>query len=103
MLKKLIFLLSHKERKQTALLLLIIIINTLLDAIGVASILPFIAILSNPELIETNNFLNTIFQISNIFGVETNQEFFFVLGIFNLKKMINSFIAIVNQIDIFVF
>ena len=32
-----------------------------LDMLGVASILPFIAVLSNPQIIETNNFLNHLF------------------------------------------
>ena len=49
--------------------------------IGVASILPFVAVLSNPEIIETNNILNTAFQLSRVFGVENNQQFLFALGI----------------------
>jgi ABC-type bacteriocin/lantibiotic exporter with double-glycine peptidase domain len=55
---------------------------SLLDTIGVASILPFVAVLSNPTLIETNSFLNMIFQASNFFGVKNNEQFFFALGIF---------------------
>ena len=33
-----------------------IIIMALIDMIGVASILPFMAVLANPDVIETNNF-----------------------------------------------
>jgi len=54
----------------------------LLDMIGVASILPFIAVLTNPSLIETNLILNSVFESSKIFGVENNQQFLFILGIF---------------------
>ena len=57
-------------------------IMALLDMIGVASILPFMAVLTNPSLIETNLILNSMFQASSIFGVENNQEFLFILGIF---------------------
>jgi ATP-binding cassette, subfamily B, bacterial PglK len=78
--KKLLFLLSSNERKRAGLLLIMILIMAFFDMIGVASILPFIAVLSNPSLIETNFFLNTMFQISSIFGVETKQQFFFSLG-----------------------
>ena len=71
--KKLLFLLSLAERKRAILLLIMIIFMALLDMIGVASILPFMAILSNPNLIETNIILNTAFQASSKFGVETDQ------------------------------
>ena len=78
---KLFFLLSPNERKHAGVLLVMIIIMALLDMIGIASILPFIAVLTNPSLIETNIFLNTIYQASIRFGVETDQEFLFFLGV----------------------
>ena len=79
--KKLLFLLTPHERKNAGLLLIMILIMALLDTIGVASILPFMAVLTNPNLIETNVVLNIMFQTSKIFGVETNQQFLFALGI----------------------
>jgi len=79
--KKLLFLLSPNERKRAVLLLIMIVIMALLDAIGIASILPFIAVLTNPSLIEANTFLNTMYQTSIKFGIETNQEFLFFLGV----------------------
>ena len=78
--KKIFFLLTPYERKRAFLLLLMILIMSLLDTIGVASILPFMAVLTNPSVIETNSFLNTIFQYSSIIGVENNQQFLFALG-----------------------
>ena len=80
-LKKIIFLLSPYERKQAGFLLVLIVIMALLDVIGVASILPFMAVLTNPSLIEVNIILKTMFKVSNIFGVETNQQFLFFLGV----------------------
>jgi len=80
-LKKLIYFLTPHERKRAFLLLLMILVMALLDMIGVASIMPFIAVLSNPSLIETNVILNKTFQVSGMFGVETNQQFLFALGI----------------------
>ena len=79
--KKLLFLLSPKERKNASLLLIMIIIMALLDVVGVASILPFVAVLTNPSLIETNLFLNYIYQFSKLFNVENSQQFLFALGI----------------------
>ena len=80
-IKKFLYLLSHKERKRAYFLLGMILIMAFLDMLGVASIMPFIAVLSNPELIESNSMLNKIFEISSIFGVKTNQEFLYTLGI----------------------
>ena len=58
-----------------------ILMMALIDVIGVASILPFMAVLSNPEIIETSRIINYIFQVTSIFGVENNQQFLFILGI----------------------
>ena len=80
-LKKLLYLLSRRERKSAVLLVGMILIMALLDMIGVASILPFMAVLTNPELVETNIILNTAYETSGIFGVETNNQFLFALGI----------------------
>lgn len=80
-LKKLLYLLTSKERKRAGLLIGMIIIMALLDAAGVASIMPFMAILSDPELIETNTILNSFFIASTKFGIENNEQFLFALGI----------------------
>ena len=67
-LKKLIFLLNSREKKQALLLLALILLMAIIDTLGVASILPFVTVLSNPELIETNLMLNKIFKYSKILG-----------------------------------
>jgi ATP-binding cassette, subfamily B, bacterial PglK len=79
--KKLLFLLNSHERKRLVFLLIMITIGALLDMIGVASILPFMAVLTNPSLVETNLALNIMFQSSYIFGVENSQQFLFALGV----------------------
>ncbi len=61
-----------------------------LDTIGVASIMPFVAILSKPSLVETNFFLNSFFEFSNIFGVETKSDFLFLLGVLVFIILITS-------------
>ena len=79
--KKLLFLLTPDERKSAGLLIVMIMIMALLDLIGIASILPFVTVLTNPSLIETNIILNNMFQASKIFGVQNSQQFLFALGI----------------------
>ncbi len=90
--KKLLFLLTPNEQKSASLLLIMIIIMALLDMIGVASILPFVAVLSNPNLVETNIIIITIFKALSSFGVETNQEFLFVLGVLVFLFLITSLV-----------
>ena len=90
--KKLLFLLTPHERKRAGLLLVMILIMALLDMIGIASILPFMAVITNPGLVETNYILNYMFQASNIFGVENNQQFLFALGVFVFVILIISLV-----------
>ena len=80
-LRKLVSLLTPHELRRAFLLFLMILIMALIDMIGVASILPFMTVLVNPTIVETNTLLNKIFHASKIFGVESNQEFLFALGI----------------------
>ena len=80
-IKKILFILTPRERKHASLLLIMILIMALLDTIGVASILPFMAVLTNPEIIETNIIINKMFQASSIFQIENHQQFIFALGI----------------------
>ena len=80
-LKKLIYILTPRERRGALLLLLMILLMAFLDMLGVASIMPFITVLANPEIIETNGLLKNVFVASKIFGIETEQQFIFILGI----------------------
>lgn len=88
--KKLLFLLPLDKRKIPFLLIVLIFITAILDTIGVASIMPFVAIISNPQLIETNFFLNNMFEYSSIFGVESRQEFLIFLGILVFVLLVSS-------------
>ena len=90
--KKLLFLLSPNERRKALMLLFMILIMALLDVIGVASILPFMAVITNPNIIETNSILNNMFQASATLGVEDNQQFLFALGVLVFVLLIISLI-----------
>ena len=80
-LKKISSLLNPLEKRKAFLLFLMILVMALLDMIGVASILPFMTVLVNPEIIETNMFLSKLYDFSRLFGVKNNQHFLFALGI----------------------
>jgi len=80
-IKKILLILDHRERTKGIILLAMILIMAILEVVGVASILPFITVLSNPDIVESNNILNLIFKFSKIFGVESKENFLFALGV----------------------
>ncbi len=90
--KKLLFLLSSREQNQVSMLFLMILVMTLIDVLGIASILPFIAVLTNINLIETNYILSSMFQFSKKFGIENNQQFLFTLGVLVFLLLVSSII-----------
>ena len=89
-LKKLLYLLSSKDRKRASLLLIMVFVMALLDMLGVVSIMPFMAVLTNPEVVETNAILKTAFKTASIFGVETNRQFLFFLGVVVMVMLVVS-------------
>ena len=58
--QKILFILSRKERRRGVYLFILILFMALVDMLGIASIMPFIALLTNPEIINTNDILNFI-------------------------------------------
>ena len=87
---KLISLLTPQEIRRGTLLFFMILIMALLDTIGVASVFPFMAVLADPGIIQTNILLNKFFLISKVFGVESELQFIFFLGIFLFLMLISS-------------
>ncbi len=70
-------LLTPHERRQLWGLLALVIVMALLEMAGVASVTPFLAVLANPELVETQPILNGVYQW---LGFETVGKFLFFLG-----------------------
>tara|TARA_B100000886_G_scaffold61187_1_gene37831 strand:- start:296 stop:2002 length:1707 start_codon:yes stop_codon:yes gene_type:complete len=63
-----------------------------IEMLGLASILPFIGMLSNPDILNTNKYLGEIFNYVKNFGVDSENEFIFFLGIFVFTLLIISLI-----------
>jgi len=89
-IKKLSNILTPNERFRTMLLLGMVLIMSFIEMLGIASILPFIAVLSNPELIETNTHLSLVFKLASNFGIDTKNRFLFILGIIVFLLLITS-------------
>ena len=91
-LKKISFLLSSEDRFRVIVLIIMNLVMALIDMVGVASILPFIAVLTNPEIIETNIFLNRVYQTMKDLGIDNEQQFLILMGIFVFLLLIFSII-----------
>lgn len=78
---KIFKLLNFDERIDTYKLLFLIFTMSTFDILGVASIFPFIQILINPTLIETNIVLSNLYTFSSNLGFVDIGQFQFLLGI----------------------
>ena len=76
---KLIYRLFNRQEKiQLLLIFLTTLLSGLAQVVGIASIFPFIAVVSNPELIQTNEYLDLI---NNLLGLKDQREFLVALGV----------------------
>jgi ABC-type multidrug transport system fused ATPase/permease subunit len=76
-LKKLISLLDARERRRATLVLLVMMGTALSEAAGVASVMPFIAVLSNPDVVVSNRWLAWAFEAG---GFTSRRDFLVSLG-----------------------
>ncbi len=70
-IRKLAYMMSRKEKISLLKLLFLIIIMTILDVVGIASIIPFFNLASDPNNIYNNKYLNLIYEQLN-FNSENN-------------------------------
>lgn len=77
---KIINLLSKKEKKSYLLLLFSILISSVLDLLGIASIFPFIFLISNSDIIETNKIINFFYILFINLEIIQNKESFIILS-----------------------
>jgi ATP-binding cassette, subfamily B, bacterial PglK len=76
-INKLLYLLSERERKQAFSLLLLSVIIAVVDAAGVASIMPFMAVMSDPEVITSNPLLSKAYEY---LAFSSERDFLVFLG-----------------------
>lgn len=76
-ISKILVLLSLKERRRGAMVLSMVIIMALLEAVGVASVIPFLSVLGNPDTVHTSQILSKLY---NGIGFDSINSFLMVLG-----------------------
>lgn len=91
-------LLNKVEKLEGIRLLIMIILMGLFDVLGIASIMPFMTLISDPEVIEKNNYLLSIYTY---FNFNNYSEFIFFSGaivialiiISSLFKLVTSYLV----------
>ena len=94
-IKKLIVLFSEHQRRQLLLLSLGLVIVGLVEAVGIASIIPFISVVTEPEIVHTNEYLQGVYTF---FEFDSTNDFIVGLGILVLLILVvgNAFLVIIN-------
>ena len=80
-LKKAISLLTPHERKRGLLVLVLVMGMALLETAGVASVMPFLAVLGNPDMLNANPTLNALYTHAQTLGIQTPDDFLVTLGL----------------------
>lgn len=70
MLKQLNYVFSRREKVLLFLLMVVVIIGSFLELIGVALFSPFIEIIMKPEMVTENELLNSLYEFSNAGSTE---------------------------------
>ena len=77
-LSQLSLLLDSTQRRQALLLMCLLVLVALGETLGIASIMPFIAVLSKPEVVESNRALAWAY---GAFGFQDHRSFLLALGV----------------------
>ncbi len=75
--RKILDLLDARERRKALLLFGMMLVMGLLETIGVASVMPFISVVANPELVENNDYLRAVYIA---LGFNSTNAFLIFLG-----------------------
>jgi ABC-type multidrug transport system fused ATPase/permease subunit len=78
LLRRLFYVLSPAEKRQLWMLLPAVIVMALLDAAGLASIVPFLGLLADPDAIENSAVLGWAYSAG---GFTSSKGFFFAVGL----------------------
>lgn len=79
--RRLYGLLLPEERRRARLLFVVMLVVAILETAGVVSIMPFMALVANPQVVETNRFLANLYQM---LGFGSTNAFLIFAGLVTL-------------------
>jgi ABC-type multidrug transport system fused ATPase/permease subunit len=96
---KIYFLLSKQERRKFLYLTVIIIVVGLIDVAGIASIMPFMAVVTNPEVVRKNHYLFWLYK-NLYFSSMDNFLVFLGFVVFSILLLSNALKALVLWLEL---
>ena len=90
--QKILYIFNYIGYKKLLFILFLVLIGATLEVIGISSIGPFIAILTNPNLIQENDILNLLYQNSPNY-IKDNFINYFGFSLIIIFVIVNIFIA----------
>jgi ABC-type multidrug transport system fused ATPase/permease subunit len=83
---RLLVLLPWRQRVKSSLLILLSLLTATVETMGIASIVPFLAVLAAPETIQSNRYLR---QAYTMLGVENQHDFLLLLGLLSFFGLVS--------------
>ena len=80
-------LLDKRERRRGLIVLAMLITVAFAETLGVASIMPFVSVLTNPQLVDRSPYLAAMY---GFLGFQDKQSFLFFLGIVFFVILVSS-------------
>ena len=72
---RVLHLMSRKEKQKSVLIAIGIVLSSFIELLGLATILPVIAMVSSPEMIQENEYLKIAFDTFSLIGIRTEKTF----------------------------
>lgn len=80
-LQNILQLLTEDQKRDSIPIILMVIMMGVLEAAGVFSVVPFLSIVSNPALIETNTVINQAYIFFKQFNINTPDQFLILIAL----------------------
>ena len=74
-------LLTSKERKRAVLMLVTVVVNSVVEVMGLAAVVPVIGLAVEPEIIHRYEYLAWMFEASSVLGVSSESDFLILMAI----------------------
>lgn len=84
---RLLALLDRRDRLKLAVLVCVLVLVAAAEMAGIAAIMPFMAVVTNPEVIHSNRWLNAVYTG---FGFPSDRSFLLFLGLLVLALLVTS-------------
>ena len=90
LIKKIIILLNSSQRKRFYALQILVVLMAVMEIVGVASIIPFMALVGDMDQLQQDTIIAQVYEAS---GITSESQFVFLLGFGVLIMLIISSIS----------